>query len=417
MLMRDIDLRNDLLSIYQAAIARVSGFSSVNRYLMQHPLKGQYHLVAIGKAASSMARGALAIMEGRLNVGLVITKHGYLETQFQSRPGWMCMESDHPIPGEASLRAGDMLLDFILKASPSARFLFLISGGASSLVEVLQRGVDLAALKRLNDALLCGGFDITVMNRARSSISSIKGGRLLSYLKDREVQVLLISDVPGNDPAVIGSGMLVPAKETIPQNNHFPVEVTSLLALANQKSILDKPYSGSISMTIVATLADAKQKAADKALELGYEVSNHPGCLGGDVHNAASSLACQLRRGPQGVHIWGGETLVNLPPNPGRGGRNQHLSLALALEFESVSGIAILAAATDGTDGPTQDAGGLVDGRTVDRGKKAGLDARQCLDAADAGRFLYASGDLFTTGPTGTNVMDLVIGIKQDMSQ
>jgi hydroxypyruvate reductase len=417
MFMRDTDLRHDLLSIYQAAIARVSGFAAVKRYLVQHPLPGRYHLVAIGKAASAMAQGALAAMGSRINAGLVITKHGYLAEDLLSRPGWICMESDHPIPGETSLRAGSVLLDFIRETSSSTHFLFLISGGASSLVEVLPRGVELADLQQLNDALLSGGVDITVMNRARKSVSRIKGGRLLGYLGNRKVQALLVSDVPGNDPAVIGSGMLTPARDKLAQNNRIPEDVKRLLAGMDMKAMEDRSCSGPVPVAIVATLADAKQAAAAKALELGYEVNVYPDFLGGHVLDAALSLASQLRAGTKGVHIWGGETLMNLPPNPGRGGRSQHLSLALALELESNAGIAILAAATDGTDGPTQDAGGLVDSRTIERGIKAGLDARQCLDAADAGRFLHASGDLVTTGPTGTNVMDLVIGIKQDMLQ
>jgi hydroxypyruvate reductase len=146
---------------------------------------------------------------------------------------------------------------------------------------------------------------------------------------------------------------------------------------------------------------------------LGYPASVHERLIQGDALQAGGRLADWLaRQAPAGIHIWGGETTVTLPPQPGRGGRNQSLALAAAIRLAGNDQVAMLAAGTDGTDGPGQDAGGLVDGSSLARGAERGLDAQTSLEAADAGHFLHAAGDLLYTGPTGTNVMDLVLGLK-----
>ncbi|MEN8128984.1 MAG: DUF4147 domain-containing protein [Pseudomonadota bacterium] len=410
--------RKDLLKIYRTAIARVSGFTTVKTHLTHHPLIGCYHLVAIGKAACAMARGALAAMDERVTRGLIITKQGHLEAGLHSFSNLTCLQADHPILGAGSLRAGSALIDFLLESSPSTRFLFLISGGASSLVEVLPEGMGLDRLQSLNDELLSSGLNITEVNRIRKLVSRIKGGRLLDYLAGREVKALMISDVPENNPAVIGSGMLVSDSDE-PCLAQFPEPIRKLLNGVDLSPTTQRYLSPLISTSIIATLEDAKQAAAGKALALGYPVKVHAEFLDGDAVEAAAQLALQLHRAVPGIHIWGGETTVTLPVKPGRGGRNQHLSLALALAMSlgKRSDTTVLAAGTDGTDGPTEDAGGLIDGGTIERGQAGGLHAEECLAAADAGRFLQASSDLVTTGPTGTNVMDLVIALKQESDQ
>jgi hydroxypyruvate reductase len=167
-----------------------------------------------------------------------------------------------------------------------------------------------------------------------------------------------------------------------------------------------------VQLRIIATLADAKRAAATAAAAHGYAVAVEPQFVSGDALAAGAQLAEKLLASPPDVvHIWGGETTVRLPEHPGRGGRNQSLALAAALRLAGTNGV-LLAAGTDGTDGPTEDAGALVDGGTVGRGAAVGLDARAALLAADAGTFLEAAGDLLHTGPTGTNVMDLMIGIR-----
>lgn len=407
----DTTIRDELLRMYQAALTRVSGFDAVRRYLEAQPLQGSHYLIAIGKAAASMALGALAVSDDAIKAGLVITKHGHLDARLNRYPHVRCLESDHPVPGEDSLKAGAELLEFIEQTPADAQFLFLISGGASSLAEVLAEGMELEGLRKLTDALLAGGLSITKMNQVRRSISRIKGGHLAAYLNGRKTTCLLISDVPGDDPAVIGSGPLVHVRSEVDLSG-LPENVTRLLGKTKLISAPQADVFKAITITIIAKLEDAKQAAAIEAERLNYNATVHPEFLEGDAEQAARLLSKKLIEGPAGVHIWGGETAVTLPANPGRGGRNQHLALAAALELKGKQGLYLLAAGTDGTDGPTQDAGALVDGGTIARGEQHGRNAKDCLRRADGGTFLEASGDLIRTGPTGTNVMDLVIGLK-----
>jgi glycerate 2-kinase len=404
-------VRNDLLQIYQAGLIRVSGFDAVNRYLERQPLKGEFRLIAIGKAAASMSLGALTAAGDIIKAGLVITKHGHLDAQLNSYPQVRGLEADHPVPGEASLAAGAALLEFIEQSPADSRFLFLISGGASSLAEVLADGMDLETLRKLTDALLAGGLSITKMNQVRRGISRIKGGRLASYLERRETLCLLISDVPGDDPAVIGSGPLVNVRDTATLSG-LPDNITGLLGKTKLVPAPPSEDFQSINVQVIANLDDAKKAAAAEAKGLGYEATVHSEFLEDDAEQAARRLSSQLADARAGVHVWGGETAVRLPSNPGRGGRNQHLALAAALELKGREDLYLLAAGTDGTDGPTEDAGALIDGDTIARGEAAGLDAKDYLRRADGGTFLEATGDLIRTGPTGTNVMDLVIGLK-----
>jgi glycerate 2-kinase len=403
--------REDLLTVYQAALARVRGVEAVKTYLERHLLRGRHCLIAIGKAASSMTWGALAVLGEDIAAGLVITKHGYADASLCSHSPVKCLEADHPIPGHDSLRAGVAMLEFIQRASSDSRLLFLISGGASSLVEVLPPGLNLEDLSELNRALLASGLEIDQMNTVRKAVSMIKGGQLRHYLGARRATTLLISDVPGDDPTVIGSGLLYPNRETEPFAN-LPAPVERVLEQIKLPPRIETSPAASITTAIVATLEDAKRAAEKKAQVLDYETYLHPQFLRGEAVARANEIANYLCEAPAGIHIWGGETTVVLPANPGRGGRNQHLALAAALALRESGGIYLLAAGTDGTDGSTDDAGGMIDGQSIARGNRLGMEATRYLANADSGRFLAATGDLITTGPTGTNVMDLVIALK-----
>jgi glycerate 2-kinase len=400
-----------LLTVYQAALARVRGVEAVKTYLECHPLRGRHYLVAIGKAALSMTRGALAVLGEDIAAGLVITKHGHADDPLGSHSPVRCLEADHPVPGHDSLRAGGVMLDFIQHTPSDCRLLFLISGGASSLVEVLPPGMNLEDLSELNRALLASGLEIDRMNSVRKAVSMIKGGRLRRYLGARRATTLLISDVPDDDPAVIGSGLLYPNRETEPLAN-LPAPVERVLEQIKLPPRIETPPAASITTAIVATLEDAKRAAENMAQALEYETYLHTQFLRGEAAARANEIANYLREAPAGIHIWGGETTVALPASSGRGGRNQHLALAAALALRESSGIYLLAAGTDGTDGLTDDAGGMIDGQSIARGNRLGMEATHYLANADSGRFLAATSDLITTGPTGTNVMDLVIALK-----
>ena len=406
-----VKARDDLLAIYHAGLAAVAGRDAIRRALLDDPVDSPVHLVAIGKAAVAMYRGALdALGDEGIATALVITKEGYGEPLQNA----VLMEAGHPWPTQASLDAGQALLAFIRRAPAEARFLFLISGGASSLVEVLPDGVTLATLRRLNDWLLASGLDIHAMNHVRKAVSSIKGGRLARQLRGRPARVLMISDVPGDEPASIGSGMLVAEREPETELTlALPEWVEALMAQGPPRPSPSDPAFAAIELDIVASLDDAKRAAADRARRLGYEVFEEAAFIGGDALVVGRRLASELLLSSRpGLFIWGGETTINLPPEPGRGGRNQALALAAAAELEGRDDVALLAAGTDGSDGPTEEAGALIDGGTVARGEAGGQHLDECLAGADAGTFLAASGDLIRTGPTGTNVMDLMLGLR-----
>ncbi|MGD8999304.1 MAG: DUF4147 domain-containing protein [Granulosicoccaceae bacterium] len=407
------ETRQQLLNIFHAALSSVNGETVVSRYLRQSPPGGPVHVIAIGKAAASMYAGAQASLGVTVARGLIITKYGHAPAQLPAHV--QCIESAHPVPDEQSMAAGQALLTFIAETPPDGQLLFLISGGASALVEVLPDGMATADLARVNAWLLGSGLDIARMNRVRRAISCIKGGRLLSYLQGRPTRCYLISDVIGDDPATIGSGLLAPASEAAASIDDptLPEWLQAFIGLAPPAPGVTDAAGDSVQIEVIASLRHALQAAAQTAEAAGLTVHLHEQLFETEATTTGRRLAMELVEGPTGLHIWGGESVVNLPQHPGRGGRNQQLALAAAEVLAGHDGCYLLAAGTDGTDGPTPDAGALVDGETIARGSLHECDARSCLARADAGRFLEASGDLIQTGPTGTNVMDIVLGLKQ----
>lgn len=403
--------RRDLLTIFQAALTRVEGRSCVRESLRGD--QGAVSLIALGKAAQSMTLGALDALGDRVLDGLVISKAGHLDKALLNAARLNCLEGGHPVPDERSLRAGRELVEFIRTRPKDRHLLFLISGGTSGLVELLQHGIDLESLQRTNQWLLASGLPINAINRVRKSLSQIKGGGLIPLLQGRPAQVLLISDVPGDDPGVVGSGLLVADENSADSLDDLPLPGW-LRALVRSVPPSARPGPHNIQISIVASLADAREAAAEKARELGYPVTLNRAHLGGDVTVVGRRLAYELRDAWSGLYIWGGEPTIHLPEFPGQGGRNQHLALVVASQIAGRQDICFLAAGTDGGDGPGEDAGAIVDGGSVSRGSRIlGVDPEVCLARADSGRFLEASGDLIQTGPTGTNVMDLMIGLKR----
>jgi len=357
-----------------------------------------------------MAQAAHEVLGANIVDALVVTKQGHPE----SLP-WPVLEAGHPLPDEQSLVAGQRLIEFAAAIPPDATVLVLLSGGASALVEALPEGMDLAQLRVLNDWLLASGLDIVAMNRIRKRLSRIKGGRLAKLLAPRSVLCLAISDVPGDDPRAIGSGPLVADASLIapPDTTGLPPVVAEMLRHSPPAPAAGDGCFRNVRFEIIARLDDATHAAAEAARQLGYKATLHPEFIEGDALVAGARLAQVLLAAPAGeLQVWGGETTIKLPPHPGQGGRNQSLALAAALTLRGQENIWFLSAGTDGTDGPTADAGALVDGGTVERGEADGILAHQALATADAGRFLAASGDLIQTGATGTNVMDLMLGLR-----
>lgn len=398
--------RELLLRLLQQGLAAVNGRTCVHTALRQMLLPDGLYLVAIGKAADAMAAGAIDAIGGQLHAGLVITRYGHLDTPVYRDPRIVSLEAGHPLPDEQSLAAGNALRLFLANAPATAHFVFLISGGASSLAEVPGEGVSLANLRALNRWLLASGLPIDVVNRVRCTFSRIKGGRLLHDLGGRCAELLLISDVPGDAPAHIGSGLLLRSKpQALPE---LPAQFDHLPRQPLPEEGVDR-----VTVHLLAKNHQAMEAVVASALLMGEPAHMHEALPASDAAVCGDCVAGFLSDAAPGIHVWGGETLVTLPAHPGRGGRNQMLALAAARRLRGREGVYLLAAGTDGTDGNSSDAGALVDGATLTRGEDAGLDAANCLARADAGTFLEASGDLVYTGPTGTNVMDLVIALKR----
>jgi hydroxypyruvate reductase len=406
----DEKIRSDVLLMARSAIDAVRGDRLVEQAAGDARFDHPVEVAAIGKAAAAMATGARRMLGEQIRRVLLITKTGHLHPDPCTWPDTEVMEAGHPLPDEGSLAAGERLLQWLAEAPAGHELLFLVSGGTSSLVEAPAEGIDLTTLRRVNDWLLGSSLDIDQINSVRRRLSRIKGGGLVSALGGHRARVWLISDVAGDDPAVIGSGLLYPPRTSREPPGDCPDWLQALLQAAPMPQQPDRPVP---EHSIVGNLKRACEAAATAARELGYVVHLHPGELDGDAARTGRDLVAELQTLPSGIHIWGGETTVHLPARPGRGGRNQQLALAAAVSLDGCTDRCLLSIGTDGTDGPTDDAGALVDGGTIGRGTLDPLDAAEALRKADAGRFLEASGDLVTTGPTGTNVRDLVIAWKQ----
>ncbi len=366
--------RQRLLYFYDIALASANGQTGVRRYLKENELKcDAVSMIAIGKAASAMAKGAGEILGQRIQRAMVITKKGFSE-----KLPWQTIESAHPIPDQTSLDAGQQLIKFCRATPFDHHVLFLLSGGASSLVEVLTDNISLQDWQNLNIKLLNHDCDIHEINLERQQYSKIKYGGLRQYFSNQAVTQLIISDVMNDDLAVIGSGLLYQEKNShIIANNTFSLNAVSKAAMACQLPV-----------------------------EIGLP-------LQGNAEVQGQKIAENLLQAPPGLYLYGGETTMRLPPNCGLGGRNQHLALVAAKYIKGHDDCFILSAASDGNDGPTSYAGGLVDGKTIYRGEIKGLDINEYLKTANSSPYLVASGDIITKGLTGTNVIDFVFALKK----
>jgi len=403
-------MRARLVAAHQAALEAVGGRAAVARRLRALPAQARpSHAAAVGKAGAEMMAGALEVLGADLAAALVITKHGHAGALAGHDGRLRVLESAHPVPDASCLEAGAALWRFVAEAPRDARFLVLISGGASALAEHLPDGLDAAFLARVNDWLLASGLPIGAMNRVRKRISRLKGGRLALALGHREALCLLISDVPGDDPRVIGSGPLASHQAADIEVSDLELPPWLAQVAAEPPPLAPAAAFDRVYAEVVAHPALAREAAARALRDAGHAVHVHELLLEGDAAECGEHLVRVAGASPGTVHLWSSETTVRLPSSPGRGGRCQSLALAAATALAETGAGVVLAAGTDGTDGPGEDAGAVVDAGTVARGRAAGRDPAADLRAADAGSFLAASGDLLRTGPTGTNVMDLLM--------
>jgi hydroxypyruvate reductase len=375
--------RRLLLDAYAAALAAVDARRCTAAALAAEA-PGAVLAVVAGKAAEGMLRAlreASQLQVERVVVAAVGARPADLARD--ARIEWR--RGGHPLPDTGSVAAGEAVARLIDGASPTARVIVLLSGGASALLELPRVGVTLEGLIALNARLLASGAPIAALNHERAAVSQLKAGGLARRLGGRSATVYYLSDVTGldgdADAAVVGSGPCHDGGPTIPHRR-------------------------------IADNGMARDALRSWAAARGVACVDH-GLLAGDARTAGERIARELREAPAGVHVWGGECTVRLPQDHGRGGRCQQLALAAAGVLDG-GDCALLAVGTDGRDGPGSAAGALVDGASATRVADAGFALDDALQRCDAGSALAAAGDLVDTGPTGTNVADLVIAHRAE---
>lgn len=405
-----------LKSLFDAAISVADPALCVAPYLPPDD-GGRLIVIGAGKASAAMARAVEAHWSGPLD-GLVVTRYGH---------GVPCqrieiVEAAHPVPDAAGAQAAQRILEKLRGLQPSDRVLALISGGGSALLAAPAAGVTLAEKRAITSALLKSGAAIGEINCVRKHLSAIKGGRLAAVAWPASVLTLAISDVPGDDPAVIASGPTVADPTTV----HDALRVLDLYGIALADSLRTRLLSGELEtpkpgdprlakseFRLIASPRQMLEAAATAARQLGITPLILGDAIEGEAREVGKALGgMAISCGRHGfpaekpcVLLSGGETTVTLKGS-GRGGRNSEFLLGLALALDAAPGIHALAADSDGIDGSENNAGALIGPDTLIRAKKIGLDIRQHLADNDAWGYFSALGDLLVTGPTRTNVND-----------
>jgi hydroxypyruvate reductase len=442
--MRD-DHREDIVRIFSAALAAVDPFAAVRRAVVlsgdvlsvsgrTYDLSRYDRILAVGagKATARMARAVEEILGDRLTGGAVVVKYGHAAPLRNIRQ----FEAAHPVPDEAGVEGTRRIVGLLQEADERALVLCLLSGGGSALLVAPGRGVSLADKQRTTELLLRAGADIGELNAVRKHLSAIKGGRLAQIACRPAIVTLLVSDVIGDRLDVISSGPTVPDRSTFGGalaviekyrlQAQVPKRALSFLMRGREGREAETPKEGdpcfrNKAEVIIAGLGQALTAAGEEARGRGYRARTITAELAGEARAAARLLAGQaleareqLAGGERLCLLSGGETTVTVRGS-GKGGRNQELALAFALEIEGTKGITFLSAGTDGTDGPTDAAGAVVDGETAAQARTAGLDPVASVENNDSYSFfqkldsLTGSRSHLVTGPTGTNVMDMQV--------
>jgi hydroxypyruvate reductase len=402
--------------LFHAAVARAQPALSIRQHLPPKPA-GRTVVVGAGKASAQMALAFEAAWDAPLS-GLVVTRYGY---------GVPCrrievVEAAHPVPDAAGEAATRRLREAVRGLGPDDLVVALVSGGGSALLAAPAPGMALADEQAVNAALLASGAPIGVMNAIRKELSAVKGGRLAALAAPARVATLVVSDVPGDDPAIVASGPTVPSASTREEARRLvelygialPAAAAALLASGqNPAPRPDDSVFARNTVEVIASASLSLEAAAETARAAGIPAAILSDAIEGEARevakvHAAIAREVRTRNRPFAKPVLllsGGETTVTLR-GKGRGGRNAEFLLAFALAVDGLPGIAALAADTDGIDGTEDNAGAFADGTTARRLRAAGIDPLAALADNDAYGAFAAIGDLFVTGPTGTNVND-----------
>nr|WP_167910588.1 glycerate kinase [Thermococcus sp. Bubb.Bath] len=391
-------------------------------------VKGRIYLLAFGKAACAMTKAVVDVLGNRIEEGVVVTKYGYAES-CPRKPGIRVVEAGHPVPDENSLLGAKLGLEMARKVGPQDILLVLISGGGSALFLLPEEGISLEDKIKTNELLLRSGAKIYEINTVRKHISAVKGGKLAKQVGGTLIS-LILSDVVGDPLEAIASGPTVKDPTTfqdayrilrlynvwekLPESVRKHIE-RGLRREAEETLKEDLP---NVHNFIVGSGTIACEAARSKAEELGFNSAILTTTLEGeakDVALAIGSIVQEIARYDRpvtkpAVLIAGGEWTVTIGGEAGLGGPNQEFALSIARKIAGLNAV-VLAVDTDGTDGPTDAAGGIVNGRTLEKLKKAGIDVEDVLKRHDTYHALEKVGALLKTGPTGTNVNSLVVAV------
>ena len=436
--MRATELRKAAIEIFGAAVQAVDPAAAIHRHMKREGTRltiggevldlaavRQIVVVGLGKAGASMAGAVEEILGERIQRGVVVTKYGHVQPMKTIR----LHEAGHPVPDEAGIAGAQAILDCVKGLGPEDLVLVLISGGGSALTPAPVEGISLAEKQALTKALLACGADIREMNMLRKHISRIKGGQLARAAQPAQVRTLILSDIVGDPLDAIASGPTVPDPTTYADalgildkyriRQEIPAGIRTHLeaGAAGKVSETPKPTDplfARVKSLMVASNIQALEAAKAEAQRLGLRAMILSSFIEGETRDVArmhAALALEVRASgnpvrPPVCFITGGETTVTLK-GKGKGGRNQEFALAAALDIAGLRDVVVLSAGTDGTDGPTDAAGAIADGDTLERAVAAGLKPRAALDGNDAYPFFARLSDLIITGPTRTNVMDV----------
>ena len=407
----DSKLHEDALDIVTSAIAAVKPDAAVRRALAGMTFPGRVFLVAVGKAGWQMAHAALQCLPTPPAQGIVVTKYGHVPSAL---PGIRCLEAGHPVPDENSFAATQAVLDMTADLSPADTVLFLLSGGGSALFEKpLVPGAELQDITR---QLLACGADIVEMNTIRKRLSAVKGGRFAAHCAPARVQAVVLSDILGDPPDMIASGPAALDLSTCGDAQKIARKYNLQLSPAARACLdTETPRQlDNMQMQIIGSVRELCAAAAAQCRALGYEPLYLTDRLNCEAREAGRFLAAIARShagdGKKLAFLAGGETVVHLTGS-GLGGRNQEIALAAAELLSGLSNAAVVSVGSDGTDGPTDAAGGYADGDTQAALTAAGWDIADTLRQNDAYHALQAVGGLIRTGPTGTNVNDVSIAL------
>lgn len=406
-------LRKDAETIIADSIREVQPDSAVIRALKETTLTGKIKLVAAGKAAWQMAKAASNYLGERLEQGIVITKYGHVRGEL---PRIRCCEAGHPVPDEGSFDAARKALALTENLTKDDTVLFLLSGGGSALFELPL--IPAEALQDVTRQLLACGADIVEINTLRKRLSAVKGGRFAQHCAPAKVFSIILSDILGDPPDMIASGPTCPDSSTCADameivrryDLSLNEETRRLLTVETPKTLANARWM------ITGSVRELCAAAARSCRKLGYEPFFLTDRLCCQAREAGSVMASILRThagdGKKLAFLAGGETVVRLTGS-GKGGRNQELALAAAEGISGLSNAALFSVGSDGTDGPTDAAGGFVDGATRQRLLEEGIHIDQVLLNNDAYHALQCTDGLIFTGPTGTNVNDVTVGLVE----